>query len=594
MRLFKYIFLNLILCNLLCLLSGCSTISRSVPKCTVLFEDNSTLFLQNQMYEIPKSDDLSVSIGVPHGERISYVNYDDYSISAKTSESLSYDYYTLTLHRIRYSTIIRLNTAPSFTTTYHWGKNHSQNTTIIEESPHLYFNTLPYDESYEKKDFVAIGWNTEPDGSGMHVGFGSRINHRELQHLDLYLEELPCTSADSFTYFSSNGEITITGYHGSGDLIIPSYIDGLPVTTIATNAFQNMSVSRIVFPATLKTVSDNAFANVISHDFYFFDNIYTLPENAFASYAISNLHINAVLAPVYSGSYFDTFADKADYLSSVKDEKKIVLFCGSSARFGYDSSLIESTFPDYKVVNMGVYAYSNMLPQAKLLLHFMKDGDILLSSPELDAIEEQFCCKTSLDKETFCLFEANYDLLAMLDCTEFTQIFEAFTQYNQERQHMRSRSYLDSASYYNEDGVLQNSFTYNRWGDYILHRENNITGKTFGIKRAYYNVKYISQTALDSLNAVYDEFAQHGVTVCFTYSPRSKISISDDSTAESILELENFFKTHLHATVISSIYDSLMDPLYFYGTDNHLSSEGVQIHTTSVIKDLQPILEDKP
>ena len=34
-----------------------------------------------------------------------------------------------------------------------------------------------------------------------------------------------------------------------------------------------------------------------------------------------------------------------------------------------------------------------------------------------------------------------------------------------------------------------------------------------------------------------------------------------------------------------------MDPLYFYGTDNHLSTEGVQIHTRRVIGDLRAALE---
>ena len=34
-----------------------------------------------------------------------------------------------------------------------------------------------------------------------------------------------------------------------------------------------------------------------------------------------------------------------------------------------------------------------------------------------------------------------------------------------------------------------------------------------------------------------------------------------------------------------------MDPLYFYATDNHLSTEGAKIHTDQVIDDLRRALE---
>lgn len=571
-------------------LTGCTKIPTVSSKCTVMFEDNSSLFFPKQIYEINRSSNLSITIGIPHGERISSVNYDNYTVSSKISESLSFDYYTLTLYQIRYSLVLRLDTAPMYTTSYHYGKEHKTSVLITEETPHLYFNTLAYQEEFHQNGFTAIGWNTSAGGNGSHVGFGSRIDRTAQQHLDLYVEYLPWSPISDFTYQVQNNEITITGYHGNGDIIIPCHINSLPVTSIASGAFHDLKISRLVFPHTLKTVHEKAFGTLAVEDFYFYDSVETFPESVFVSYSIRTLHINASLPPVYSGSYFDTYSDKTDYLASIKDMPKIALFCGSSARFGYDSSLIEEAFVDYKVVNMGVYAYSNMLPQADILLHFMKKGDILLSSPELDAISEQFCGETAFDKETFCLTESNYDLLTLLDSRKYHDIFTAFEQYNTERRRMTPRSYTDSASYYDEDGKPQTSFTYNRYGDYILHRENNIEQKNFGIKRAYYNTDYIHSKDLQGINAVYDAFAQKGITVYFSYSPRSKNSLSEDSTEESIIELDNFFRSYLHATVISSIDSSLMEPLYFYGTDNHLSSEGARIHTLQIIKDLQTVI----
>ena len=74
----------------------------------------------------------------------------------------------------------------------------------------------------------------------------------------------------------------------------------------------------------------------------------------------------------------------------MKDKKKIVLFSGSSTRFGYDSEMIDQAFPDYEVVNMGVFAYSPALPQLELIRSCMKEGDVLLDSPEFDAANRQF------------------------------------------------------------------------------------------------------------------------------------------------------------------------------------------------------------
>lgn len=570
--------------------TGCASAHGSVPECTILMEDNPALYFSGQVYEVKRFHDLSLTVGVPKGERISSSSYENYTISPKTGSSQSYDYYTLTLHQVRYPAVVRLDTAPAHTTEYHPGGGFGEVITVPEDSPHLYDNALPYRRQFTREGYLPVGWNTSADGSGTHIGFGSRFDHTKETHMRLSMEWLPCTPAREFTYTLAQEEITITGYHGRGSIVMPPQIDGYPVTRIASNAFFNIHTDILALPATLKEIEKNAFRELTVTDFYLFDNIETFTEESFQEYEITHLHINAVNDPVYSGSYFDTLPDKADYLSSLEGKPKIVLFCGSSARFGYDSALIEAAFPDYHVVNMGVYAYSNMLPLSDIVLSHMGEGDILLSSPELDAIDNQFCGETALDKETFCMMESNYDMYARLDSRKYTNLFGALSDYLNSRKNMETRSYQDSPAYYDEDGNLQDDFTYNRQGDYLVYRENNHSRKSFGIKRAYYNPDYIGESGLNGLNGVYDSFSQKGIRVFFTYSPRSSISISEDSTPETIRLLDQMLRDSLHAPVISSIEDSLMDPGYFYGTDNHLSTEGVQKHTAQVIEDLRRVI----
>jgi hypothetical protein len=60
----------------------------------------------------------------------------------------------------------------------------------------------------------------------------------------------------------NNGEVTITGYTGTGGVVeIPATIGGLPVTTIGQNAFQSKtSVTSVVIPNGVTTILDAAFA----------------------------------------------------------------------------------------------------------------------------------------------------------------------------------------------------------------------------------------------------------------------------------------------------------------------------------------------
>lgn len=62
-----------------------------------------------------------------------------------------------------------------------------------------------------------------------------------------------------------NNSIAITGYSQALDmLVIPAFMGGRPVTTIASNAFAGTSLRIIVVPYTVTAIADRAFLNSIS------------------------------------------------------------------------------------------------------------------------------------------------------------------------------------------------------------------------------------------------------------------------------------------------------------------------------------------
>ncbi len=70
----------------------------------------------------------------------------------------------------------------------------------------------------------------------------------------------PATLQAQFTYSTSGGKVTITGYTGSGGAVtIPATINSLPVVSIGGGAFENSSVTSVTIPGTVTSIGTNAF-----------------------------------------------------------------------------------------------------------------------------------------------------------------------------------------------------------------------------------------------------------------------------------------------------------------------------------------------
>ena len=242
---------------------------------------------------------------------------------------------------------------------------------------------------------------------------------------------------------------------------------------------------------------------------------------------------------------------------------------------------------------MGVFAYTNALPQLDLIRKNMKEGDILIHSPEFDAAKRQFCTTNAFDDKFFNMIEADYDLLARLDYRDYEGILSAFTTYQNVRRGMEAKSYSVSASDYDEDGRQVSSPSYNKYGDYIVYRPNaSDDAPIYDLPVNYTAGAFSKALYIDPLNAVYDNFTADGIRVLFTYAPRNKSALSEESDAAALAELDAWFRETLHAEVISPIEDSLYPGRYLFGTDNHLSTDGVAIRSERIRRDLEEVLDD--
>ena len=97
--------------------------------------------------------------------------------------------------------------------------------------------------------------------------------------------EYSFTTPSPFTYTTSSGEVTITGYTGTGGaVVIPSSIGGFPVTKIADSAFSfRTTLTNITIPDSVLEIGQNAFygcSGLLSATIG--NGVTTLPRNAFS------------------------------------------------------------------------------------------------------------------------------------------------------------------------------------------------------------------------------------------------------------------------------------------------------------------------
>lgn len=574
---------------LLCLF-GCGTGQEAVQPllCRVVLEEGEGFTAQSYAAQTAPGGELRFDLRVEDGYTVTGADFDGCALERGPGGGVA-----LVLPEVRYSTAVRLNVERvGASLTYHAnggvrldGGDPERAVEVPVTASHLRWNTSTGADLFERSGYTLTGWNSQPDGSGTAVGLGSRVTPSE--GLVLYAQWSPWTDSAFFQWEPLGDGVAITAYTGDGRVLtVPRALDGKPVRGIKEGAFAGAGCGTVILPDTLRTVENGAFSGCALSELYLFDSLRTVSDYSFSECEnLQTLHINAARPPVYSGTYYATFADKFDRLLSLRSSRKIVLFSGSSARFGYDSAAIDEAFDGYGVVNMGVFAYTNALPQLELILTCMGEGDILLHSPEFDAAQRQFCTTANLDAPFFHMMEANYDLVSLLDLRRYGQVFTAFHAYLDSWEGMSARSYALSPADFDEDGAPVDTPSYNQYGDYILYRPNaDDETPIYGLPVDYTVRSFPKSAFIDPLNAEYRRFLDRGVKVYFTYAPRNCLAVSEVSTPQARAELDAYFHENLCVPVLGGIESSLVSGVYLYGTDNHLSTEGVALRTGEIIK----------
>lgn len=446
-------------------------------------------------------------------------------------------------------------------------------------------NTSRGSEVICRDGYTLIGWNTEADGSGVHIGLGSRITMSKNTSVTLYAEWEKWTDDALFSYQDNTdtedqGDIELVKYLGTdtslNKLSIPAYIDGKKVTAIGEEFSKGLKIDTLIFPDTLLSVEDKAFRGSDIERIYFFDTIQQIGDRCFGA-NIPSVHINAATEPKYVHvNETAQFSESMDRLIVNADKKKMVFFAGCSMGYGLDSEEVERAFNgEYVICDIGVIGCSNSDFQMQCLINFLKEEDIFIHAPE-SMSAYQLMYDVSAEWRMFICVEGNYDLLAMADLGNSGGILNAFYHFNLTRQTMEP---VQSTDFYN---------SYNEYGDYAAFRQNSEDDVVFEEGRAF-RTDYLTETSLARLNGYYTRIKDKGTKVLFSYGPVNINAIRQEEKEEkSWLLYESIVKGKLtSAVVISDPMNYMMEGRYFYDADYHLSTEGAKFRTQTLIHDIK-------
>ena len=387
-----------------------------------------------------------------------------------------------------------------------------------------------------RKGYVQTGWNTEPDGSGEHIGLGSRATVAMRSTLNLYAEWKKESPVEDFTFKSYRDGYLVSSYVGSAEeVVVPSTYNEKSVYSVTVDAFKGVKcIKTVVLPSTIESVAKDAFLNSSLEEIYFYDNLEYIYDNSFTGCEnLSTVHVNAIWAPRYGKNLYSEYnlADKYDILILHQDEDKVIFFGGSGAYMSINCYQAEEALAGAGInkvcIDMAVNGWFNGPAQIEMINAYLKEGDVFVHAPETSS-RYNVCYSTTMTPEYgtftynklrfyYCL-EANYDLISLFDVRHVTNFFNGFGSFNSERKSKKPTSYTEYRT-----GAKWYGVTYDNDLGYIDDRGSCALGRphtTSGAGEADIVLEYISQgEGKNILNNYYHDMEARGIKPFFMTAP---------------------------------------------------------------------------
>ena len=444
-------------------------------------------------------------------------------------------------------------------------------------------------KTFYRDGYAPLEYNTKADGSGTAFSLGSRIFLDET-NVDLYVIWAKENEADEFEYSYVNEKTTGAGirlnkYVGSGDrVVIPAYVEGIPVREIGGECFKNQNIHSVVLTKNLVKVENGAFANCTALEtVYMCDSLEVISNECFENCgSLANLRMIAVLPPVYSDHLIGTTVRRFELLYNTRRDTRtnITFYAGSSTFQGLDGATLAAAFPqeEYRIVNCAQNAYVSGPLMMELYSHFLKEGDVMTFMPEYSPQ----LYSSRLELPSWIAVESFYDAFRYIDLRNYSNVFSSFYDlqhgamlyaYVGKLQQLKDKQ---AKSYYAYDDTLDEYFT---------------RGENFQIIEVQLNpepegpaFESFKSTIIQDINPLYDRCYKGKFTAYFAH-----FAFWDGAYAEGTpyAEYQQWLKENLAFSYISEYQNHMYALEYMSDSMSHLTKEGAILHSLVIEKELK-------
>lgn len=297
----------------------------------------------------------------------------------------------------------------------------------------------------------------------------------------------------------------------------------------------------------------------------------TTPIASFSIYALASTN-------VYSETFYGELGEKWKLLKKKQGVKKIVVIGGSSVPFGLRSDLLEKEFPEYYVVDFGLYASIGTKAMLELSEKYIRRGDIVLLSPESDsqALSNYFSGETMLkclDSEPSMFFDLSEE--SKKPCLYSLPSFD-----------IEKKDFVNGNKTISLGGVYQKS-SFEEHGDISYSRKENTMGEYYDPTHPVDYESLVSSSFISMANNFASTVERRGASIYYLYSPVNSLAPTGDENV-----FHNALRKGLRFSVLGYPTYSEYLPNYFYDSNFHLNDAGAILHTKNIASYLHLALGD--
>lgn len=459
---------------------------------------------------------------------------------------------------------------------------------VAAESQYTCRNTLHSDGTFVRDGYIAVGYSTEPvefeayDTVNAIPGFsnmgGVCVFPEGSVKLELWVVWAKVSPKSELRFEEKGDSYALKRYDGSGSVaVIPQTHNGKPVTAVLSGAFSSTALKTVVLPDTIETISEKAFSLCTTlKQIVFFDGVKDVSNDSFDRCGrLSTIVLNSQRLPYYSESAEGAFCLKYERVKTAPG-KMLVVVSGSSTLNGMQSETFQKAYPDHTIVNYGTNAGTPSYFYLKVIANYVGEGDIIIHAGEYTG--------TTLgsNRIEWKLFRGNeqcYDIFREVDMTEFTNFWNAFKEFQNDRGDK-------GAAYQRVVSVM------NKYGDLVTNRSKNNGFKASGGYNFYSPGSYLSADNAARLNSVSDLIVSKGGVMLGSFATLDLEAVAAGSRSASAYDYcTKYFSEKLKYPIISNVGDYVFEHKYFYDSIWHCTLEGAMMRTERLLSDLRRYLE---